>query len=424
MDNNEIIFSVKELSNILKACFERKEFTNLSVMGEIYSIKLGSKFSYIDLGDTDSDQSNGPVLKIAFQMFSSNFYILNKLSKGDVVKVRGKLSYYPHGCSLTLWANHVETVLDTLGKNLLKKRKILENLDKLGYLNPERKKPIPEYVTKIGIVTANNSAAYSDILESLKTRFPVSTILYPCQVQGDNAAKTMIKSIKMANDDKVDVIFLGRGGGSNTDLSAFDDEELAICIATSKIPVITCIGHSIDESIADRVADKSFITPTDAGKSINVSKEDIKKDISSYKDELNNRIVNIIHNYELILQDYKNKLDSSSLPSKLKVAKTNIEKYKNLLNNYFINDVKQNKMNIQTFANRLNYLHQNNINFYKDLIYSYKLKIEKYNDDSILNRGYIKVFKNDKMIKSATDLSKNDEIKLSFADGSKKAVIK
>ena len=138
----EEYLSVSQLSSQLKSLFDNEVFYNVTVVGEIYSITQSrSIFTYIDLGDEDGDQTRGPILKCAFRSFD----IKNKedFKKGDIVKVKGKLSYYPHGSSLTLWLTGIELHKDSLGKNLLKKRKILEKLDKLGYLDEKRKIPVP-----------------------------------------------------------------------------------------------------------------------------------------------------------------------------------------------------------------------------------------------------------------------------------------
>lgn len=420
----EVTFTVKQLSDILKACFDREEFSSISVMGEIYSLKIGTKFSYLEIGDQDSDQSKAAILKVAVSMFDKDTSILYKLKKGDIVKVKGKISYYPHGSSITMWASYIESILDQKGKNLLKKRKILEKLDKMGYLNPERKKQIPANVKLVGIITAKNSAAYSDIITTLKGRFPVSTILYPCLVQGESSSKSMVKAIKLANDDKVDIIILGRGGGSETDLSSFDDEELAISIAESKVPVITCIGHSIDEAIADKVADKVAITPTEAGKLVNISLDDVYLSINNYKNELKTTIINLLHNYEVSLNSYKERLNASSINSKLNLSKNKLNGYINELK-LLIDKILTNKSNLlQNSKNNLNNIYLNRLNYENRKINSFKVELEKYNDNSILERGYIKIFKDDKLIKSSKLLSKDDEIKLSFIDGNKKAIIK
>ena len=218
-------YSVSEISDILKAAFSNPSFINLPVYGEVYSIKLG-KFSYIEIGDQGNKQTNSPLLKCAFSTFYNDNFHLDEIKVGDVILITGNLSYYPHGSSITLWGNSVEILKSQEGKNLLLKKKTLEKLDKMGYLDEKRKRKIPTYCKKVAILTAENGAAYQDILKTLHDRFPVSSVLYPVVVQGDNAAKSIVKALHLANEKDYDVIILGRGGGSKTDLSCFDDEKV------------------------------------------------------------------------------------------------------------------------------------------------------------------------------------------------------
>lgn len=415
-------YSVSEISSLIKEVFDSEYFSNINVIGEIYSIKITPKITYIDLGDTDSTQDKGPVLKCAF--FSYYNLSLDELKKGDVVKIKGKLAYYQHGSSITLWGNNIESLLSQLGKNLIKKRKLLEKLDKLGYLNIERKKTIPEFVSKVAIVTALNSAAYSDIITTLKNQFPVSTILFPCLVQGDLAASSMTKALKKAIESDCEIIIFGRGGGSNTDLSSFDSEEVALTIATSTKPIITCIGHSIDESIADKVADRVAITPTEAGKLINPSKQSILNDISLYKLELNKYLATLINNYKLKIDNYKTILFSSSIFSKIKISKSNISKYKGILLTS-INKIMYNfNTSLTDYINSLNNNYLNIIHKNEKKLNDYKVKLNHYDQNSIIKSGYIKLFKEKKVITSIKDLKENDEVTLSLKDGKKEAIIK
>lgn len=421
---NEKIYSVSDFSKLVTAIFENDFFSSITIIGEIYSLKVGPKFSYIELGDENQEQTSAPILKCAFSMFRLYGVNLNDFQKGDVVKVKGNVSYYPHGSSLTIWCNSIESLSSQLGKNLIKKKKTLEKLDKLGYLDPERKKKIPTFVNKVGIITANNSAAYSDILSTLKKQFPVSTILYPAIVQGSDGAKSMVTALKKAIKDEVDVIILGRGGGSNTDLSCFDDEELALTIASSKIPVITCIGHSIDTAIADKVADRVCITPTDAGKAINPSLDSIYTDIKNYKSELSYNVLHLLNNLMMNLQEYSNILEASSITSKLKLSSEKIKQYKLSLLSLVKDKITMFSSSLNDTKLNLNDLLSSKIKKENSLVNQYKIILEQYNIDSITSNGYIKLLKGDKKITSIKELKTGDNVTLSLKDGRKEAVIK
>ena len=158
------------------------------------------------------------------------------------------------------------------------------------------KKEIPVIPKSIGLITSKTGVAYKDILQILKSRFPNMTIkLVDTPTQGDKASREIIKAIQMFNHTKsVDVIILARGGGSVEDLMCFNDEELARTIFTSKIPIITGIGHETDYTIADLVADKRAPTPSIAAKIAVIDKRDLIDEIDSLRSELQRSYNNFI----------------------------------------------------------------------------------------------------------------------------------
>ena len=411
-----LTYSVAELSQLLKACFEREEFNNLSVYGEVYSIRLG-KFSYIELGDQGNKQTNSPLLKCAFSTFYGNDYHLEEIKVGDVIQITGRLSYYPHGSSITLWGNEVEILRSQEGKNLLAKKKTLEKLDKLGYLDEKRKRKIPRYCKKIAILTAETGAAYQDILKTLKDRFPVSSVLYPVVVQGDNAAKSIVSALKKANEEDYDAILLGRGGGSKTDLSCFDDEKVALSIATSKIPVITCIGHTIDTAIADRVSDVKAITPTEAASLINPSKEEIASSLEEYKSELNEAMKAMIRMHAQGLEHYKEQLDAYSPINRVLHKKEKNELFFNSLTMIYRHHLRNRKdketnfltMLKQAMANRIDKSKMKNLNFISLL--------KNVSPETIAKKGYAVLYKEEIKITSSKELKKGDKVQITYPDG-------
>ena len=413
------VLSVLELSEFLKALFDNPECKNIQVYGEVYSIKPG-KFTYIDLGDQGKDQTNSPILKCAVRSFYNQGFDILSIKKGDVIKVTGDLSYYQHGSSLTMWVSDIEILQNQEGRNLLAKKKTLEKLEKLGYLNPERKRDIPRYCSKVAIITASTGAAYHDIVETLHKRFPVNTVLYPCTVQGDEAAKSILKALKKANESDADVIILGRGGGSNTDLSCFDNEEVAIAIATSKIPIITSIGHSIDEAIADKVSDKKTITPTDGANLINPSLEEIENYKKDYRFKLESLFKSKIHEKILVNETFKNRLNELSPLNKVSRLVNEHKVYISRLNQVFLSVIDKNKNKTMMFSS-------SSLDKYRLILTSSMHKYNNYvnmlnqlNPLLISSKGYASVFTVDgKMIKSSEELKLDNEYIISYPDGRK-----
>ncbi len=415
--------SVSQLSNILKACFENPMFSSLSVYGEVYSIRLG-KFTYIDLGDQGHKETNSPLLRCAFNCYYGNDYGLEDIKVGDVIQITGSLSYYAHGSSLTLWGKRVEMLQTQSGKALLEKKKTLEKLDKLGYLDPKRKRPIPKFCKRIAILTAETGAAYQDIKKTLHDRFPVDTILFPTVVQGDGAAKSIVKNLNKASKMDFDCIILGRGGGSKTDLSCFDDEAVAMAIAESRIPVITCIGHTIDTAIADRVSDAQAITPTEGASLINPSLEDIHDELRSIQENLDDRFSSIMNGACFTLEQRKKRLESLSPLSYLKKEQKKINSSLSNLNYCLTNLIKKKTLEIDKDKSSLDSLFQAYINKKNEALLRKEKELEKYNPTLLENKGYAVIMKGDKKITSSSLLNSGDEIEITFLDGRKTAKIK
>ena len=176
--------SVKEFSDIIKSLFSHPDFQDITIYGEVYSVKVG-RFSYIDLGDSTEEQNKSPIIKLAFSSYLSS--TIRDIHVGDIIQVRGSLSYYNRGSSITLWGQEVKILQNQLGKSLLLKQEILKRLEKEGLLNPERKRKLPKVCKRVAILTAESGAAYQDIKKTLHDRFPCSTILFPTIVQGEGA---------------------------------------------------------------------------------------------------------------------------------------------------------------------------------------------------------------------------------------------
>ncbi len=414
--------SVGELSNILKACFENPKFSSLPVYGEVLSIR-GGKFTYIEIGDQGKKELSSPILKCAFSSFDRFVGDLTSIKQGDVILVEGRLSYYPHGSSVTLWGKRVEILKTQEGKNLLEKKKTLEKLDKLGYLDPKRKRPIPRYCKKVAILTAETGAAYQDILKTLHDRFPVNSVLFPCIVQGSDAPKSILSALEKATKGDFDCILLGRGGGSKTDLSCYDDEKLALAIAKSPIPIITCIGHTIDTAIADRVSDKSCITPTEAASEINPSLEEICRAKEDYLISLKERMEKILEAKEYALSSFEEKLNYLSLDNRLKMACERLEKKKKESILLYEKKIAREVSSYHEREHRLNHLMSSYIQKKKLSLVSYLEKINAHSPLLMKEKGYAQIYLNGEKVKNISQLKTDDLITITYPDGRRMAKI-
>jgi exodeoxyribonuclease VII large subunit len=227
------------------------------VKGEISNCKYHSSgHIYFTLKDSAS--------AISCVMFAGDRRGLGfRLTDGQEVIIGGTISVYERDGKYQLYAKKITQAGD--GILYEKYEQLKKKLEKQGYFDEERKKPLPRYVKKIGIVTAQTGAAIQDMIQIAARRNPyVQLVLYPAKVQGEGAADTIVEGIRTLDKMDMDVIIVGRGGGSIEDLWAFNEEKTAMAIYECQTPVVSAVGHETDTTIADYVADMRAPTPSAA----------------------------------------------------------------------------------------------------------------------------------------------------------------
>lgn len=258
MNTNNRYITVTQLNRYLKSIFDGDDnLRQIFIKGEISNCKLHTRgHLYFTLKDETS--------RINAVMFASNVSSLKfKPADGTKVLVVGRVSVYETTGNYQIYVT--DMIEDGIGNLYVAFEELKKKLASEGLFDKEHKKKIPKIPKKIGIVTASTGAAIKDILTTIKRRFPVcETILFPSLVQGSDAAKDIVKNIKLANTYDIDTLIVGRGGGSIEDLWPFNEEIVARAIYESRVPVISAVGHEIDFSISDFVADLRAPTPTAA----------------------------------------------------------------------------------------------------------------------------------------------------------------
>jgi len=256
------IFTVSQITSLIKTSLENSLPAQLTITGEISSFKKHSSgHCYFDLKDENA------ILPCV--MWSSDFTSLKfKPENGLAVIAKGHIDVYAPAGKYQFYAESMTPA--GIGALQLAFEQMRKRLAAEGLFKDEHKKPLPKYPFRIGILTSESGAALHDIIDSIYNRWPVAKLLfYDVPVQGEGAAEKIAKAIKDVNRRntvlKLDVIIVGRGGGSMEDLWAFNEEVLARAIFASKIPVISAVGHEVDVTIADLVADARASTPTKAG---------------------------------------------------------------------------------------------------------------------------------------------------------------
>ena len=278
----EKIYSVSKITREIKNLLKKSLPTDLKIIGEISNYKLHSSgHLYFSLKDDKA--------LIKAVMFNAGKNGV-KYQDGDQVICDGYIGLYePYGSYQIIVSSIEKSGQGELYKQFLK---IKEKLQKKGYFDNEHKKDIPLYPMSIGIITSSTGAVIRDISNVLKRRAPyIKKYLYPANVQGENAHKSLINGIEFFNTQILtDVIIIGRGGGSMEDLWEFNNEDLANSVFDSKVPIISAVGHEMDYTIIDFVADKRAPTPSAAAEIAVRDINDIRMDLKKHNMKMNTTI--------------------------------------------------------------------------------------------------------------------------------------
>ena len=252
------VYTVRQVNAYIKNMFTQDFMLNrIYVRGEVSNCKYHtSGHIYFSLKD-----ESGTIACVMFAGFRSGLSF--RMQSGQTVIVLGSVSVYERDGKYQLYAK--EILLDGAGLLYERFEALKRELEEMGLFAPEYKRPIPAYVRRVGIVTAPTGAAVRDIMNIAGRRNPyVQLILYPALVQGEGAAASIVRGIRMLEEQQVDVIIAGRGGGSMEDLWAFNEEAVARAIFECRVPVISAVGHETDTLISDFVADLRAPTPSAA----------------------------------------------------------------------------------------------------------------------------------------------------------------
>ena len=296
------VYTVKQVNAYIKNMFTQDYMLNrIYVKGEISNCKYHtSGHIYFSLKDESGT--------IACVMFAGQRGGLSfRMSEGQQIVVLGSVNVYERSGSYQLYAKEIR--LD--GDGLLYERfqMLKKELEEMGMFAPEYKKPIPSFASRIGVVTAPTGAAVRDIMNIAGRRNPyVQLILYPAQVQGEGAKESIVRGIRMLEAYGVDVMIVGRGGGSIEDLWAFNEEEVARAIFECSVPVISAVGHETDTTIADYAADLRAPTPSAAAELAVYDYQQVQMGMQEYRLRMNRLLNQKIQVARLKLREYHTRL--------------------------------------------------------------------------------------------------------------------
>lgn len=392
----ENYLSITETNLYIKNLINADDFLGkIYIKGEISNFKLHTRgHLYFTLKDDNS--------RISAVMFAnSTSKLLFTPQDGMNVLVRGRISVYE---ATGQYQIYVEDMLeDGVGNLYLEYEKLKKKLETEGLFDSSHKRVLPKYPTNIGIVTASTGAAVKDIISTIKRRYPIcNTILFPSLVQGSDAKENIVKQITAAQDYDLDLLIVGRGGGSIEDLWAFNEECVARAIYNSKIPVISAVGHDVDYTIADFVADLRAPTPTGAAEMAVPSIDDVRTLLKQFKIRASKSILNNVETYKNRLDAIKNSYILKNPLALYEVKEQRLSNYIETLNNIMKKKLDNTGYEFKIILNKLHLL----------------------NPLNILEKGYSVVSKDKEIVKSSKDVKINDELTIKLHEGKLKTIVK
>lgn len=328
-------------------------------------------------------------------MFRSNADRLRfEPENGMHVILQGTVTLYERDGAYQINVTDIQP--DGVGAQALALQQRREKLAKLGYFAVERKRPVPPLPKKIGIVTSRSGAALHDMLQILERRFPIGNVcIYPALVQGDDAPASIAEALRTAGTDGCDVILMGRGGGSNEDLSAFQSEAVAEAVFRSPVPVISAVGHETDRCIADEVADLRAPTPSAAAELAVPDKSVLTAAIRTQAKRAERAFTILCDAKTAALRDLQNRLRQQNPTYAITRQQDRLSALRIRLDHAA---EKKLAADTQALALLLN-------------------RIEAVSPVAVLRRGYALVYQNEKLVHNADTLHTGDSLEIRLADG-------
>lgn len=430
------IFSIGEINRYIKDLIEGDfQLQDIWIRGEISNFTHHSRgHMYFTVKDQDG------VLK-AVMFAGSNRYLKFIPKNGTKVLIRGNIAVYEQGGQYQLIAREMQP--DGLGSLYLAFEQLKQKLQEEGLFAPERKKQLPAYPKVVGVITSPTGAAIRDIITTIRRRFPVVRIvLVPVLVQGDQAPDSISQAIQLMNkSDIVDVLIIGRGGGSIEELWAFNSEQVARSIFASAIPIISAVGHETDFTIADFVADIRAATPTAAAEIAVPHILELRQRLNWLEDRLRNLLIGQLKQNKdkwvraqksLSLRHPRKQIDSANQTLDRTVDRLYLSMHRLIRDRRVQISGMQQRLQFQNPSKQLLLFQERLARVKSDLLKQAEKSVQDRRNQllfsitrldglsplKIMSRGYSLVYKDDQLIKSIGQLDPGDGVKVKLMDGS------
>lgn len=386
--------SVKQFNEYFKSNIKHDPiFQNLYINGQLSNIRVNNSHLYFSLKE---DNEIIDCVIYYFEDKDINF----DFEEGIDVNVKGNVFYNNYSSRIIISAKEVSEV--GISENYKKFLDMKEEFRKLGYFDEINKKAIPKYPKKVGLITSKDGAAVIDFISVINQKAnDINIFLYPVKVQGLESSNLIKKAIYDLDHKNLDVIVITRGGGSNEDLSNFNNRDIVEAVFDAKTPIISAIGHKIDITLLDLVSDLSLQTPTEAGSYIIDSYANLEKDLE-----------NVIHKMKQIIGAEIDSFERNLLFLE-----------RDLRNFHPSNNLKNIELELSFIKKELDTKLKNSLSINENRLRLIKSNLDHQNDVINLKKSMIFVKANDKNIYSAKSLDIGDRIILGFSDGDVKAEI-
>ena len=383
--------SVTQLNKYIKDIFDAEEMLHgISVFGEISSYNVSNGIAYFNLKDEDN--------LLSCVLFGASKFQAPKL--GDMILATGSINYWTKGGRLTFQATRIVPY----GKGLLYEKflQLKASLEEKGYFDPAHKKPIPEFVRRIGVVTSATGAVIQDIRDvTTRRNNGVDIVLYPVKVQGVGAEFEIAEGINFFSKyNDVDVVIVARGGGSLEDLQPFNTEVVADAAYACVKPLISAVGHETDFTIIDFVSDLRAPTPSAAAELAVFKKSDVLNDIAKNVNRME-KCLNLI---------------TTNITTSVQKCVLVAEHFVQNKINYYTTEINKMLLNCEQQLNKKSAEYEKQVEVFARII-------EKLNPQNLLVKGYTKLSVNGNPVMGVRDIKVNDVLNIRLIDGNIKAAV-
>jgi exodeoxyribonuclease VII large subunit len=409
--------TVAEYLNLINTTLSTIPSEEITIIGEIVDFRISQgKWINFDLKDEKEEAK--------VSCFMTSFQLKTAIDNGMKVEVVGSPKVYERFGRFSLNVRDVQPI----GEGALARayQLLKDKLEREGLFDLSRKRPLPKFPSKIGLITSSEAAAYGDFMRILNNRWGGIAVIHAnVHVQGKLAIPEIVQAFanfnSLPDEEKPEVLVLTRGGGSLEDLHAFNDEAVARAVFTSKIPVIVAVGHERDESLADFVADVRASTPSNAAERIVPNREDLILQIERIEDRLHDQLVFAIErkqrrvdNAMQILHRY---IDSHAFEVRQLIARFN-----HAFDRFRLSLVSTHEY-IQQKELRIDTIFSHYFNTTKSEVLSLERVLKQFDVQNTLNRGFSILKIHGKIVRDAKDLKTGDTVEIQLSHGHKSAII-